>query len=133
MPLPANTQMTLDFQPGLPERFPCLLDCVRHGAYTHRNPLKTIAADMDMSQSQLSRKLADKSDSDGSGNSDPRRLSVDDLEKYLVATGDMAPIHYLVEKYLVNQEAAQRRAVNALVQQMPEILALLKAAAATPA
>jgi hypothetical protein len=121
MPLAANTQLTLDFAPGMTERFTSLLDCVRQGAYTHRNPLKTIAADMDMSQSDLSRKLAANPD-------DPRRFSVDDLEAYLSGTGDMSPIYYLVEKYLTDSEAAQRRAMSELVKQLPEILALIKSA-----
>jgi len=121
MTIKPTTQMTLDFQPGLAERFTGLLDCMRQGAYTHRNPLKTIAADMDMSQSDLSRKL--------SGNpEDPRRMSVDDFEKYLQASGDMTPIYYLVEKYLADHEATQRRAAGELARQLPDILALIKAA-----
>ncbi len=123
MTVATNTQLTLDFQPGLTERFGGLLDCVRQGAYTNRNPLKTIAADMDMSQSELSRKL--------SGNpEDPRRLSVEDLEKYLAATGDMTPIYYLVEKFLSDEEAKQRRAMGELTKQLPAILALFKTASA---
>ena len=113
--------MTLDFQPGLTERFASVLDAMRQGAYTHRNPLKTIAADMDMSQSELSRKLSGNPD-------DPRRMSVDDLEKYLTATGDMTPIYYLAEKFLADHEATQRRAMGELAKQIPDILALLKAA-----
>jgi hypothetical protein len=121
MTVAPSTQMTLDFQPGLTDRFAGVLDCMRQGAYTHRNPLKTIAADMDMSSSELSRKL--------SGNpEDPRRMSVDDLEKYLGATGDMTPIYYLVEKYLADHEATHRRAMGELAKQLPDILALIKAA-----
>lgn len=123
MTVPASTQMTLDFQPGLTERFTGVLDCIRQGAYTHRNPLKTIAADMDLSQSELSRKL--------SGNpEDPRRMSVEDMEKYLTATGDMTPIYFLVEKYLSDDEAKQRRAMGELAKQLPAILALIKSASA---
>lgn len=81
MPIKSPTQLTIDFTPGLTERHDSLLDCIRHGAYSHRNPLKTIAADMDMSQSELSRKLGNNPD-------DPRKLSVGDLEKYIQATGD---------------------------------------------
>jgi hypothetical protein len=116
-----TNQMTLDFEAGLTERFPSLLDCIRTGAYTNRNPLKTIAADMDISQSDLSRKLAGNPD-------DPRRFSVDDLEKYIEKTGDVTPIYYLVEKYLQDEEHRQRRALSELTKQLPEILALFKAA-----
>jgi len=117
----ANTQMTLDFTPGLTERFTGVLDCIRQSAYTNRNPLKTIAADMDMSQSDLSRKLAGNPD-------DPRRMSVEDFEKFLAATGDVTPIYYLIEKYLADREAAQKRAMGELARQLPDILALIKAA-----
>lgn len=124
--LHATNQMTLDFEPGLCERHDSLLACVREGAYSHRNPLKTIAADMDMSQSDLSRKLAGNPD-------DPRRLSCDDLEKYLTATGDMRPIYYLIEKYLEGEEVKQRRAAAELVKRLPDILALVKQLQATSA
>lgn len=113
------TQLTLDFEGGLGERFPSLLDCIRQGAYTHRNPLKTLAADMDMSQSELSRKLSGNPD-------DPRRFSVEDLEKYLEKSGDMTPIYYLIEKFLQNEDSKQRRAYAQLSKQIPEILALIK-------
>lgn len=115
----ATNQLVLDFEPGMVERHASLLACVREGAYSHRNPLKTIAADMDMSQSELSRKLGGNPD-------DPRRLSVDDLEAYLKATGDMNPIFYLVEKYLEGEEVKQRRAAAELVKRLPDILALVK-------
>ena len=115
----ATNQLVLDFEPGLVERHGSLLACVREGAYSHRNPLKTIAADMDMSQSELSRKLSSNPD-------DPRRLSVDDFEAYLKATGDMNPIFYLVEKYLEGKEVKQRRAAAELVKRLPDILALVK-------
>lgn len=123
MPAVANTkQLMLDFEPGLTEKYPHLGDCIRAGAYTHRNPLKTIAADMDMSQSELSRKL--------SGNPDePRRFSVEDLERYIVATGDVTPIYWLIERFLQDEKVKQDRALQELAKQLPSILALLKASA----
>lgn len=121
MALVSANQMTLDFEPGMADRYPTLLDCVRAGAYSSRNPLKTIAADMDMSQSDLSRKLSGNPD-------DPRRFSIDDLEHYIEKTGDMNPIYYLIEKYLEDEELRQRRAYAELSKQLPEILALIKQA-----
>lgn len=115
----ASSQLTLDFEPGLVEKHPRLLDCIRAAAYTSRNPLKTIAADMDMSQSDLSRKLSGNPD-------DPRRFSVDDLEHFLNATGDLTPIYWLVEKYLEDGKQKQSRAVQELAKQLPSILALMK-------
>jgi len=121
MTLNSPTQLTIDFTPGLTERHDTLLDCIRQGAYTHRNPLKTIAADMDMSQSELSRKLANNPD-------DPRRLSVGDMESYIQATGDTTPIYWLIEKYLQDDTAKQRQALAALSKALPDLMALFKAA-----
>ena len=115
----ASSQLTLDFEPGLAERHESLLACLRQCAYTHRNPLKTLAADMDMSQSDLSRKL--------SGNpEDPRRFTVDDLERFVTASGDVTPILYLVEKYLADEETKQRAANQQLAKMLPDVLALIK-------
>jgi len=119
MTVRSGSQLTLDFEPGLAERHETLLDCVRQCAYTHRNPLKTIAADMDMSQSELSRKLSGNPD-------DPRRFSVDDLERFVTETGDVKPILYLVEKFLTDEDAKQRAAHQRLAQMLPDVLALIK-------
>lgn len=121
----SSTQLTLDFEPGLTEKYPHLLDCVRAAAYTHRNPLKTIAADMDVSQSDLSRKLAGNPD-------DPRRFSLDDLERFIDATGDMSPVYWLVAKYLQDERVKQDRALQELAKQMPTLLALIAAATKEP-
>lgn len=114
-------QMTLDFQPGLAERHASALDCVRECVYTQRNPLKTIAADMDLSQSELSRKLSGNSD-------DSRRFTLDDLERFIAATGDVTPIYYLVEKYLEDDSVKQQRAMVELVKMAPQLAALVKQA-----
>lgn len=83
-----SSQLTLNFEPGLSERHASLADCIRQCVYASRNPLKMIAADMDLSQSELSRKLSENPN-------DPRRFNIDDLEKYMDATGDVTPIQYL--------------------------------------
>lgn len=119
----AATQLTIDFTPGLSERHPSLLGCIRECAYSHRNPLKTIAADMDMSQSELSRKLAENPD-------DPRRLSVEDMVRFIQATGDTTPIQWLIERFMQDDELKQRRAMAELTKAMPGILALIKQASA---
>lgn len=117
--MPNSNQMTLDFEPGLTERHPHLLDVVRSGAYQHRNPLKTIASDMNLSLSDLSRKLAGHPE-------DPRHLSVLDFENYLAATGDVMPIYWLIERFLQDEQLKQNRALQELAKQMPQILALIK-------
>lgn len=115
----ATRQMTLDFTPGLTERHDSLLACLRECAHTQRVPLKAIAAEMDLSLSELSRKLAGNPD-------DTRRFSVDDLERFIVATGDVTPIHYLIERYLEDESLRHRRALAELVKLAPQIAALIK-------
>lgn len=117
----SGNQLTLDFEPGLAERHDSLLSCVRECIYRQRGPLKTTAANMDMSQSELSRKLADNPE-------DVRRFTIEDLERYLDATHDTTPIFYLVEKYLTDAEARQRAALAELAKLAPQLLALMKAA-----
>ena len=121
MTVVSSTQLAIDFEPGLTERFDSVLECVRNGVYTNRNPLKTVAADMDMSQSELSRKLSANPD-------DVRHFTLADFECYLGKTGDTAPIYYLIERFLQNEEVRQKRAISQLARQLPEILALVKAA-----
>ncbi|OFS84500.1 hypothetical protein HMPREF3144_06550 [Oligella sp. HMSC05A10] len=121
MSVVAQQQLTLDFTPGLTERHETMLDCVRECALTHRNPLKTIAADMDLSPTELSRKISTNPE-------DPRRFSLCDLERFIAATGDTRPIYWLIEKFLQDGEAKQKQAIAALANAMPEILALFKQA-----
>jgi hypothetical protein len=115
----SGSQLTLSFEPGLADRHASLLDCVRQVVYAHRNPLKTIAADMDLSQSDLSRKLSGNPD-------DTRRFSVEDLERLIEATGDVTPVLYLAEKYLASRESKQRAAAEQLCRMLPDIMALIK-------
>lgn len=112
-------QLTLNFDPGLSERHKSLKACVRERAYKNDKPLKSIAADMDLSETDLSRKL-------GENDKDPRNLTCDDLEAYLKATGDHAPIYYLIEKFAVSTEAKQAYAAAELTKMLPNIIALAK-------
>lgn len=113
-------QHTLNFEPGLSERWRSLKACVRERVYGHMRPLKAIAADMDLSESELSRKLADNP-------ADQRNFSCDDLEAYIAKTQDVTPIFYLIEKYAVNPEVKRAYAAAELARALPEILALAKA------
>lgn len=123
--LPTKSQLTLDFEPGLVERFPGVMDCLRASVYASPRPLKTIAADMDMSTSTLSRKLAADPD-------DPRRFSLQDLENYVEQTGDTSAIEYLAVKYLQSDDSRRMQALNTanrLLAELAPIVAALKGAA----
>ena len=124
--LPQKSQLTLDFEPGIVERFPTAMDCLRSSVYAGAKPMKTIAADMDMGASTLSRKLSQDHD-------DPRRFSLDDLERYISATGDTTVVEYLAAKHLQSDDHRRLQTLNAatrLLGELGPLLAALKGAAA---
>lgn len=84
-------QLTLNFEPGLAERYGSLRECVATGVY--QRGLKRVAIDLDQAPSNLSVQLSEDHS---------RNFSVDSLEKYIEKTGDTAPIHYLIERFLAS-------------------------------
>ena len=104
--------MTLDFEPGLSERYGSLRDCVATGVY--QRGLKRVAMDLDMAPSNLSVQLSEN---------DARHFSVENLERYLEKTGDMTPIYYLAERFLsdkgAKKDAALAEALTALKALQP--------------
>ena len=105
-------QLTLNFDEGVTDHYASCKEFIAFRVHQLNKPLKATAADMDLSPSDLARKL-------GTNPDDPRRFTLDDLEKYLNVTGDLQPVYYLVEKYL----AAGGDEIEALEAR----LALLKA------
>lgn len=101
----ATNQLTLDFEPALPERFNTLRAYIGHRVQVQAKPAKTIAADMDMSPSTLSRKL-------NPGESDTQRFNCDDLELYIRTTHDTGPIEYLIAKYMQSDASRLARALS---------------------
>jgi hypothetical protein len=111
--------MTLNFEPALAERFPTLRDYVGHRVLVHEKPAKSIAADMDMSPSLLSRKLHP---ADG----DTQRFNCDDLEAYIQTTGDAAAVvAYLAAKYMDTDEQRRARVLSRVEGMLPELAAML--------
>ena len=126
----AISQLTLDFEPALAERFPTLRAYICFRLSMQHKSAKTIAADMDMAPSTLSRKLTAGVHPD---DKDTHRFNTEDLENYLNATGDvMAVIEYLAAKYSPGGDDARRlRAiarVETLAADLEKTLATLKAA-----
>jgi hypothetical protein len=125
MPSTPAQQLTLSFEPTLPEKYRSLRDFLAYRVQVQQKPAKTIAGDMDMSPSMLSRKLTP---SEG----DTQRFNCDDLENYIAVTGDTTPIEYLASKYLQSDASRHARAiarVEALATEMGNALAALKVAA----
>jgi hypothetical protein len=118
------SQLTLNFEPALPERFPSLREFVAFRVQEQRLHAATLAAKMDLSPTTLSRKLSQK---DGDAN----RFNLDDLEAYCAATDDvMAVIEYLAAKYAPGAAEARRTRALARAEQvlcdLPELIAALR-------
>lgn len=121
-----DSQLTLNFEPTLPERFRTLRDYMAHRVQVQAKPAKTIAGDMDMSPSTLSRKLSP-------GDGDTQRFNVDDLEHYMAVTGDTSAIEYLASKYLCSDASRRVRAlarVESLSTELAGLVASLKVSVA---
>jgi hypothetical protein len=89
--------MTLNFEAGISAQCATLKEYMREEAIPNlfrdkHVPKKHVAADMDISPSELTRKLSDNPE-------DPRNFTIDDLEKYLATQKDLSPIYYLLDKY----------------------------------
>lgn len=112
-------QLDLDFEAGITERHRTLLEACSHVAHSSGTPLKAIAADLDCSPSDLTRKLA-------ANPGDKRNLSVNDMVKLIEATEDLTPIYWLIEKFGLDDKQRQQRATQELVKVLPAILALAK-------
>lgn len=106
-----------DFQPGLTAQFPRLEDVFVAVVYSHRLGLNGVAAALDQSPSEMSRRLNRESD-------DHRPLRVQDMVAILQATSDFRPIYWLIEKFMESPEARRVRASDQLVSLLPALVEL---------
>ena len=116
-------QVEINFAEGLTVQFPEFRDVVKASVYDCGRALKSVAADLDMTSSELSRKLADNPN-------DPVHFPLHLLPALLRATGDKRPIYWLIETFLEDPTAKRSRAVAQLADLLPQLQQLLKAAAA---
>lgn len=123
------SQLTLSFEPALPERFSSLRAYLAFRVSVQQKPAKVIAAEMDISPSLLTRKLnAGMRPED----TDTQRFNCDDLEDYLAVSGDAsAVVEYLVAKFLHSESNEHRQArtiarIEALATEFNRALAALK-------
>lgn len=112
-------QFDLEFEKGLTERFPTLMEVVRNDVENCGKLKKIIAADMNLSPSEFSRILADNP-------SDPRNFTLDMLPDFIRATGRRTTVYWLIETFLSCPEKRRERALETLASMMPTIASLLK-------
>jgi hypothetical protein len=117
-------QFELDFEGGLTDRFPAWDDVVRYSVETCGRQQRAVAADLDMSPSELSRKLARRT---------PDRPDEPNFPFYRIpdlihATGSLLPIYWLVEKFCDDPEAKRRMAIAQIPALVEKLQALVREA-----
>lgn len=112
-------QFEINFQPGLTEQFPDFRDCIKQSVYGCGRALKAVAADLEMTSSELSRKLGDNPN-------DPVNFPLHRLPELIEATGDKTPVHWLIEKYLESAQAKRDRVLAQVDSMLPELVGLVK-------
>lgn len=123
MRIVSGTQLTFELQPGLLQRYSTLRQCVYHTALNYSRGMKALAADLDLSESELSRRL---NPSEG----DNRSCDVNLMAQIIEATGDLTPLHWLMARFLRDSETRKRAAVDQLAALLPQIATLLADAGA---
>lgn len=111
-------QMHMEFESGLMQQFPEFKDVVRAGVYSCGRAFKAVAADLDMSVSELSRKLANNPN-------DPVHFPLDRLPELLAATGDLRPVYWLAERFIEDPDARRDRVLSEAQGMLKRMNALL--------
>jgi hypothetical protein len=109
-------QVVLNFDASPFDGYSTCREYVHRQVYQQGVHLKVIAADMDYSPSQLTRKLTQSP-------TDSARFTLDDLEVFMQVTGDVTPVYCLVHKHVTGKKNKE-----ALLKLKAEIEAQLKEA-----
>jgi len=113
-----TTQFDLNFDAGLTDQFPNFDDVLHAIVYSGCRPAKAIAADLDLSQSMLTRMINQQ---DHTVNFPARRLG-----ELIAATDDRRPVYWLVEKFCQDSDAQARQNIAELAAMLPKLVALVE-------
>ena len=102
-----SRQVSLNFEPGLAERFGSLRECVATGVY--QRGLSNVAPSLNQAPGNLSVQLSEDQS---------RHFSVDSLEAYIEKFGDLTPVFYLVDKFV--HEKGSEANNGAALAELPE-------------
>ena len=114
-------QFELNYQGSLLQQYPDFMDAVQAGVRACGVAFKNVASDLDMSKSELSRRLNENPN-------DTMHFHLSRFDDLLEATGDLTPLYWLCEKYLQDSDQRKKQAMDQIVKMMPEIAELLKQA-----
>lgn len=120
----SQPQLTLNFEPSLPERFKSLREYIAFRIQEQRINATSLAGKMDLSPSVLSRKLNQPA-------GDTQRFNLEDLESYIAETKDISPIEFLAAKFMDSPDARRIRAIarlEGLTADLERTLSSLRAA-----
>lgn len=120
----AASQLTLELQSHVRQRFGSLRECLHWTVLNDPRGIKAVAADCDLSVSELSRRLHPSDD-------DPRSCDVNLMVRVMHSTRDLAPLHWLMSEFLQDDDTKRRAAVDQLSTLMPQIAAPLADAGVT--
>jgi len=110
-----GAQLTLNFEPGLTARYPDWHATLAHAVYASRKGLSGVAADLDVSPSDLTKRLS---------HDENRPLRADQAVRIIESTGDLTPIYWLIEKFLRDADAQRVQAIQQLAELAPRLLEL---------
>lgn len=120
MPVVPANQLTLSLDPTLTQRFKTLRQCLHATVLRDPRGVKAVAADCDLSESELSRRLSPKSPDD------PRSLDVDLMVEILASTGDFMPIDWLVSRFVPNDQHRRAAALQQFERLMTDAAGMLR-------
>ena len=98
----STNQLTLELQLDVRKRFGSLRECLHWSVLNDPRGIKAVAADCDLSVSELSRRLHPSDD-------DPRSCDVNLMVKVMHSTRDLSPLHWLMAEFL--QDEARPEAI----------------------
>lgn len=111
-------QLEITLEGGLRDQFPEFWECVQASESGCGRQHKAIAADLDMSPSELSRKLANNPD-------DPLNFPLRLFPALLRSTRDLRPLYWLIEEFCEDDKARASRVQAELAAMLPKLQALL--------
>lgn len=111
----AGNQLTLDFEPSVRQRFPTLRQCVHYTVLQDPRGIKQVAADCDMSESELSRRLSKRKP--GS----PRSCDVDLMVAIMRSTRNLLPLQWLIAEFVPDDRSRQAAAIASVETLLPQL------------
>lgn len=116
-------QIEINFEGGLLDKYGSFREAVIENVYGSHRQLKAIAADLDMSPSELSRKLKDNPN-------DNVEFPLNRFDELLETSDNFIALLWLVEKYLDDADNRQKQAMAELISIMPRLTKLVEEASA---